>query len=241
MRSLLGVIGFGVSVAFGLFFAGAASALPALQLGPGSGSWSYEDETWVGDPSGGAVELAAYANAQGGSGAYAWDPAGSTTQTAYLVFSAIPTTTSDSFNITVQNDGVALAIYTSGLGTPPLSGANGLINHGGFFPTYFEIYEFNFDGGAGLISNTQPGDPGTGLGYTELFTITLNSLVGDGVHVDLFTVEGSGILSLTGTSPMKKVAPFSHDATITPEPSAALVFVTGFLVVGLAIRRPRAR
>jgi hypothetical protein len=72
-----------------------AFALPALQLGPGSGSWSYDVVTSTWQSSDNPLELAAYANARavdGGTGGYAWDSPSNTTRTAYLVISAMPET-----------------------------------------------------------------------------------------------------------------------------------------------------
>ena len=61
--------------------ASAAQAIPALQLGPGSGSWSYDTstQTWVTTDN--PLNLLATANATTGSGAYPWELTG-TTQTA---------------------------------------------------------------------------------------------------------------------------------------------------------------
>ena len=62
-----------------LLAASPAFALPALQLGPGNGSWVYDttDQTWKTDTN--PFSLFAYANAtaaNGGNGNYAWDAAG---------------------------------------------------------------------------------------------------------------------------------------------------------------------
>lgn len=230
--------------------ASAASALPSLQLGPGSGSWSYDavSETWQG--SGGSLELAAYANAErahGGSGAYAW-PAGSGDRIAYLVLSGLPAGASAGpgafFDVSVVNDGVLLAQVASGYGAPPLSDPNGLPLHEAF-PAYFEIYAFRFDGPRGLIGDTEPGASCTGRcqGYTERFAITVSALGAGlaGVHVDLFTSTEEGLVY--------RYAPFSHDAEIfgtvggvgsVPEPSAGGL-VLGALGLLFAHRRMRAR
>lgn len=224
-------------------FAATASAIPALQLGPGSvGGWTYDTttETWVTSSS--TFQLLATANAtmgDGGNGFYAWDAAGADDQIAYLVVSAMPKTSGpvDSFNITIDNDGASLDLVTSGFGAPPISDTNSLAPHG-IWDTYFEIYEFNFEvaDGTTTISDSQPGETGMGEGFEERFDIVVNSFIGSGVHFDLFTMEGDG--TLFGNTYVKKFAPWSHDAEMIPEPTAALVFGMGLLVVGSRIRRP---
>ena len=234
-----------VAVAVGCSLAGtnAALALPSLQLGAGSGNWTYDTGTGTWVTADNPLQLLATANAtkeDGGKGAYAWSEKG-TLQYAYLVVAAVPkTNSSDALDITVQNDGGSLALYTSGYGAPPVSDPNSLADHG-IFDSYFEIYEFNFDGALTTISNTQPPGGGSGAGFTELFNIAINSL-GTGVnaiHFDLFTVAGSG--RLNGTSLVSAFAPFSHDAQAIPEPGAVAVFAIGNLVAGALIRRFTAR
>lgn len=228
-----------LSLALGSFVASSAVALPSLQLGPGAGSWTYDttEESWL--TADNPLELAAYANAvkaDGGNGDYAWDQ--TLTRYAYLVVSAEPKQGSpgDVFDVTLTNDGGNLALVASGNGTP-----SALPPHG-IFSTYYEIYEFQFNGSLTTISNTQPpgGDPGQG--YKELITIAVNSLGAGvtGLHFDLFTISGSGQLTSASTRYFAK-APFSHDAGFVPEPGAAGVFSVALLVAAALIRRHRAR
>lgn len=200
----------------------AALALPALQLSPGSGGdWTYDSaiETFVAHSS--PFDLSATANAtnaDGGKGSYAWTAAG-TSQYAYLIVSTDLKTSSDSFNITIQNDGGALSLYASG--------SQGILN------TYFEIYEFTFDGGISSL-----GGGGGGTGYTELLQISYSKAAGVGaLHFDLFTVEGGGRLG--DTSGRVKFAASSNEVQAMPEPGAVAVFAVGNLVAGLLIRRFR--
>jgi hypothetical protein len=228
-----------------LCYSGTAMAIPALQLGPGVGDWNYVDGTWVTTDTN-PLQLKAYANAtsaDGGDGFYAWDTAGEADQFAYLVISVQPKLGFDGFDVSVMNDAVSLSLFTSGVGTPPLEDSNSIPGHG-IFNTYFEIYEFQFDGALTTIENTQPPGGEFGMGYAETFDITVNSLAPgvDGIHFDLFAVAGDGQLVL-GASDDKglvtRFAPPSHDAGLIPEPSAALVFSLGLLLVGrhLGIRK----
>ena len=221
-----------------LFLASPALGIPSLQLGPGTGNWTYDTftETWVTPDN--PLNLYATAN-QDGSGGYAWDPLGSSDQMAYLVISADPSAMTDVFDVTVMNDGITLSMVESGAGQPPLSDPNSLAPHG-IFDTWYEIYEFDFDGIATTISDTQPGSTGTGTGFEEYFDITINSISQGVLHFDLLTMEGDGVLG--NNTNVNAFAPFSHDGggggtTVVPEPSAFLVFATGFVLVGIRTRR----
>jgi len=234
-----------------LALANSAFALPALQLGPGgSGTWTYDSstQTWV--VAEGSFSLNAYANCKGlesCNGKYAWDAEGSSMQYAYLVAAAVPETSdnTDAFDITVNGNNVNL--ITSGFGAPPVQDSNSLGGHG-IYDTYFEIYEFRFDGPLGVIYDTQPGTSGSGDGYTESFDISINSLLDNvsGVHFDLFTVSGKRYDPYSKTllqDLVYKFAPFSHDAETggydVPEPSTVLMLGLGLL--GFGIRKKASR
>ncbi len=236
------------ALALGLSAQG-ARALPALQLGPGSeGSWTYyaspphggSTNTWVNtaEPD---YSISAYANAtaaDGGNGDYAWSGT-SLPKYGYLVAAAWPDPGSgggDVLNLGVYADAartMALTLVASGYGAPPLEDSNDLPSHG-IYDTYFEIYEFLFDGSLVDIGNTQPGGTGTGKGYTEEFFITEGAGTSPIVHFDLFTVDRCpgktmGVENTCSnesrydpsTAPIDNKlvnanAPFSHDAESWP-------------------------
>ena len=230
-----------------------AFALPALQLGgDGTAAWDYDtsEETWVVTDT--SFTLNAYANCDGYQascdaehGQYAWDEMGATTQYAYLVVAAAPQTAdgTDVFDITIGNDGGA-TLVDSGFGNPPLpdTDSNNLSPHG-IYDTYFEIYEFQFDGSIGTIYDQQPNETGSGDGFTETFNITVNetALGITGLHFDLFTVQGARYDETNYL--LNFVAPYSHDAEYecctreVPAPSAALLLGLG--LIGMAAMRKK--
>jgi hypothetical protein len=211
-------------------YCGAAYAIPALQLGPtgyppAPTGWTYNTttDTWVyTGASNTTANLSAFANAtteNGGNGQFAWDAAGDPARWAYLVVSAVPklASGSDPFDITVNG----ASFLTSGFGNPPVEDDNDLPPHG-IYDTYFEIYQFQFDGALVTIPDTQPPSTSTGAGYTEAFQIDINSLLAGigALHFDLFTVKGDGVYTPIGPDDRNLVlasAPFSHDAEWNPD------------------------
>lgn len=242
-----------------LVMVGSAWALPSLQLGPGdTGTWNYVgggDDTWYVSDS--AFTMSAYANEVGATGGDAFvkntGPLAARTnnvdRTAYLVFSAVPSTTSTTpFSLSVTGDSGPLTLVQQGYGSPPdpdtSHSTDDLAPHG-IYDTYFYIYEFAFDGTPGMIGNTQPGDSGSGRGYREDINVVVSGLEAglSGVHMDLFTVKGDGKLRTTDASGQPiaagdlsnqvfAFAPFSHDAQFAvPEPGPLSLLAAGGLAL----------
>jgi hypothetical protein len=237
-----------------------ASAINSLQLGPdGSSDWTYVgggDDTWYYNGTQ-PFTLNAYANAtkdDGGNGDYAWATEPDLDRYAYLVAATVPDLgdIGDLFDLTISN----ATPVTSGYGRPPVEDPNSLSSHG-IFDTYFEIYEFQFDSGIVDISDTKPGEAGTGKGYKEAFSISWSDLTAggdvEGVHFDLFTVD-SGRYEAGGPTNKNLVeafAPYSHDAQSTrpptgddppaviPEPSILALFGISMFGLGLLRRRQK--
>ena len=264
IRGLLAAVAF----VTGMVMTSSAFALNALQLGPdGSSDWTYVgggDDTWYYNGTQ-PFTLNAYANAtgaDGGNGAYAWDTEPDSDQYAYLVAAAVPDLgdIGDIFTMMIENDSFNLTMVDSGYGTPPVEDTNSLSSHG-IYDTYFEVYEFKFDGSIGDISDTQPGQTGTGKGYTEAFDISWTDLTGGsitGIHFDLFTVasefknpDGPGYIGGPDNKFVQANAPYSHDAQSTPpggtppsgipEPSLVALFSMGLLGMGLAHHRRKRK
>lgn len=231
-------------VLFATLLSGTTYALPALQIGPGTGDWTYNTTTQTWETSDNPLTVIAYANAEagdGGNGAYAWETA--TTLYAYLIVSAVPNQDSatDVFDVTVTANGSSLTFINNGFGNPPPNDPNSLAGHD-IFATYYEVYQFEFDGSLVTIGDTQPGGTGSGVGLMESIVIQINSMFAgvDGVHFDLFTVNGNGLWDPEDPNDRKLVyafAPFSHDAEFVPEPATAALLLLGLL--GFRFNRSR--
>jgi hypothetical protein len=113
----------------------------------------------------------------------------------------------------------------------------------GVWDTSYAAYAFNFAAGdMATIFDVQDstfnpdGSPnvldGLVSGYRKDFQVDVDFLTVSGVsfHIDLVNTDGD-------QPPGDLFAPFSKDATLVPEPRAALVFGVGCVVVGFALRK----
>ena len=203
------------------FFATTASAIPSLQIGDADGGVCDSYDTSSADCIvGGTFSVTSLLAGAG-----------------YVVFSAVPKTTTDTFTIAPSIGGTSLNLVEFGFGSPPFEDSNSLPSHG-IFDTYVEVYRLDFTNAA-TVYNTEPGHPGDfAQGFIEFIELNLSSL-SDGLHIDLFrcssgSVEGNDCQITNGND----VAPFSHDATYVPVPAAVWLFGTGLLgLVGVARRK----
>ena len=202
-------------------FASSAMAIPSLQVGDADGGTCN------------AYDITAEDCLVGGQFTVTSLLAGD----AYVVFSAVPETTIDTFTIDPMISGASLALVDSGYGTPPFEDQNSLPPHG-IFDSYVEVYALTF-ATAGTVYNTQPGNEGDSApGFIETIDLYLTSLTG-GLHIDLFrcsegSVEGGDCQITNGND----FAPFSHDGTYVPVPAAVWLFGSGLIgLVGVARKR----
>ncbi|MEN8106513.1 MAG: choice-of-anchor N protein [Pseudomonadota bacterium] len=219
MKYKLNRLGLGV-IASSALFASSAMAIPSLQIGDADGGTCN------------VYDITAEDCIVGGQFTVTSLEAGD----AYLVFGAVPQTMSDTFTIDPMIGGASLTLVDSGYGDPPFEDTNSLPPHG-IFDTWVEVYALTFDSAA-TVYNTQPGNEGDSApGYIETIDLYLTALT-DGLHIDLFrctfgSVEGNNCRIRNGTD----FAPFSHDATFVPVPTAVWLFGSGLLGLVAVARR----
>ena len=202
-------------------FASSAMAIPSLQIGDADGgvceSYDFLSEDCI----------------VGGTFTVTSDMAGA----AYIVFSAVPKSLVDTFQIFPSGDEGGLTNVEEGYGAPPFSDPNSLAPHG-IFDTWSEVYRIDFNS-PGTVVNTTPGSGnGSIAGWIETVDINIY-MATSGIHIDLFRcssgmVEDDDCQITKGTD----FAPFSHDASVVPVPAAVWLFGSGLLgLVGVARRR----
>lgn len=213
-------------------------AIPVLQIGPdaldsGATYVGGGDDTWYLSNDGSSFSFNAY-----NTGTYG--------QTAYLVFAATPKLIDPNinyFDVTASDGDNFLTMVESGVGTPPILDTNSIAPHD-IFETYYEVFELTFNGSLTQIGNTEPNGLGGGSadGYYENISVLFNILNADvtGIHVDMFTIDGTWSDAVEDKKLVTAFAPFSHDAQVSlvPVPAAAWLFGSGLIgLVGVARRK----
>lgn len=224
--------------------AGAANAVPVLQLGIEGGTYDWSTETIVStSPS---FSLYAFLNPNSGN---------LLSDTYYLSMAITPqvSTPADLGSFTYNSTTVNITSDMT-YGRPPIDtfgdDSGDLAPHG-VFPTYFKEVEFSFDSSnQSGIFNTQDNPtwgPQSGSGmYYNLFSIdTSNLAVGYAIHFDLYNtklcINGKGSCDGSGDVDITQFAPFSHDAqsmtSVVPEPETYAMMLAGLGLLGFSARR----
>lgn len=225
-----------------------ARAVPVLQLDIGGGF--YQDGSIV--TTGDSFTVYAYAT-----------PSGNTSEsdilgtTYYLAIALTPMTGPDDLALgSFDLDGTSVdATGDMMYGVPPLEAdLSALTDPGdlqdhGIYETFFYEQAFTFDPTmTSAVYNTQDEagsgpQAGTGMFYVGFEIDAANLDPSVGLHFDLYseTLRYQAASGSITDIDRDEFAPFSHDAgtVAVPEPSAALVFAAGSLLVGSSIRRRR--
>jgi len=207
-----------------VLFASSAMAVPSMQVGDADGGTCESYDNITEDCLVGATF--SVTSLEAGQG--------------YIVFSAVPKTTLDTFDIAPSGDEGPLTLVDSGYGAAPFADTSNdpddLPSHG-IFDTYFEVYAVTFNS-AGTVYNSDPADAlDSAPGYIEYIDINIASLSA-GLHIDLFRCTTGSIAGGDCTVGGGDFAPFSHDGTYVPVPAAVWLFGSGLLgLVGIARRK----
>lgn len=230
-----------------LLMAGAAQALPTLQLDTPGGTYDLKTETIV--SSGTSFNLYAY---------LITDKFNSLSDTYYLSAAVVPKTGPVGSNLgSFKLNGTSYNVTGSmTYGTPPLetlaspflaaTDPGDLASHG-VFETFFKEFEFTFDGSMISPYNTQDraksggAIPTSGSGmYYMMFSIdTANLMDGYYIHFDLYNsaLAKKSLIDLD----ISQFAPFSHDLQSNghkvPEPGTMLLLGSGLLGLGFFGRK----
>jgi hypothetical protein len=218
---------------FGLMIAPAANALPDIQLFIEGATYDWSTKTWVSTSSSVNFYVISAKHAK----------------TDIIVSMALapyddPSGTSVDFGGTIINPDDWIFGYAPIDNIPDdWNGGEDLPRHG-IYPTWFaEVHTGAYDLSQ-LVGDVQPDenddywDPSSGTGMAnkpgqyKVFSVDVTGPF-TYVHFDAYT------LNLDGT--VDKFAPFSHDASIMPEPATVMLMGSGLLGLGLSAIRHRKR
>lgn len=221
--------------------AGAANAVPTLQLGIEGGTYDSSTETIVATST--VFDLYAFLKPD------TQNPFGDTYYLSMAITPQVNDTPADLGSFTYNGNTVnATADMT--FGTPPVDTFFKDIPSHGMFPTYYTEILFSFDSsnqsGVFNVQDNPDSGPIAGSGmYYNLFSIdTSNLAVGYAIHFDLYNSnlkETCKKGDCTVTSGITQFAPFSHDAqsmtSVVPEPETYAMMLAGLGLLGFSARR----
>jgi hypothetical protein len=221
-----------LALTIGLMIAPVADAVPDIQLFIDGATYDWNTQTWVATAT--SVDLYVI-NANDVKD----DIIVSMALAGYGEF--------DTPDVTVDFDGTVYNTWEWGFAPIdnallPWQGSDDVPRHG-IFPTWFAEAHTGFYGTTDFVGDVQPdenndywdpsdGVPGSQPGEFKVFSVDVSGSFA-AVHFDAYTVDGDGNLV--------KFAPFSHDASIVPEPGTILLMGSGLLGLGLSAIRRRKR
>jgi len=212
-----------------------AQAVPTLQLYIDGATYDPATDTWVTEDT--TFDLWVVGNVDGPGGTKSdgiedvrLAAAFVTGESGTITFTS--TTTGAVADPSLPDTAILLGVSLDGA-VPLLSDGTPLPDHGVYGPgvSFIEWSLGDFTLTDSPVGDFTGGFPGTlhpGTGQINVYEVSVTGLP-SGIHFDVYdSVFGANHSSF---------GPFSHDASSVPEPRSALLFGTGFLVAGVAVRR----